>query len=143
MKIPVEVRLLSKLSFQQGCIEFQGSTDKDGYGQIGGPSPHTGKQTMLKAHRVAYELFVGPIPPGLTIDHLCRNTKCTNPVHLEVVTDDENRRRSPAQAAATRERAAQQRSATHCKNGHLRTPENFYYWKHKRYCRLCQKAGKK
>lgn len=45
------------------------------------------------AHRVAYELAVGPIPPGLTIDHLCRVRLCVNPTHLEPVTLAENTRR--------------------------------------------------
>lgn len=50
----------------------------------------------LLAHRVAYELFVGEIPRGLTIDHLCRNTGCVNPQHLEPATWPENGRRAIA-----------------------------------------------
>lgn len=46
------------------------------------------------AHRVAYELYVGPIPPGLVVDHLCRVTWCCNPAHLEAVTQGENIRRA-------------------------------------------------
>jgi hypothetical protein len=44
----------------------------------------------IGAHRVAWMLLVGPIPEGLTIDHLCRNTSCVNPEHLEPVTNSEN-----------------------------------------------------
>ena len=47
----------------------------------------------VKAHRFAYELLVSPIPDGLELDHLCRNTLCVNPVHLEPVTHAENLRR--------------------------------------------------
>lgn len=45
------------------------------------------------AHRFVYELLVGPIPAGLTIDHLCRVTSCVRPDHLEPVTNAENVRR--------------------------------------------------
>ena len=51
-----------------------------------------GKQRL--AHRWAYEHFVGPIPDGHEIDHLCKNTRCSNPEHLEAVTRRENIRRS-------------------------------------------------
>jgi hypothetical protein len=46
------------------------------------------------AHRWAYEHFVGPIPDGMWIDHLCRTQRCVNPEHLEPVTPSENRRRA-------------------------------------------------
>lgn len=47
----------------------------------------------VKAHRVSYEIHVGPVPEGLMLDHLCRNTRCVNPEHLEPVTRSENARR--------------------------------------------------
>ena len=49
-----------------------------------------------RAHRWAYEHFVGPIPEGLEIDHLCFNTLCVNPKHLEPVTHEENLKRMHA-----------------------------------------------
>lgn len=48
------------------------------------------------AHRIAYELANGPIPPGLDIDHLCMVRGCVNPAHLEPVTRSENVRRAHA-----------------------------------------------
>ena len=46
-------------------------------------------------HRTAYELITGKkIPPKMTIDHLCKNTLCINPGHMEVVTAAENARRA-------------------------------------------------
>jgi len=44
----------------------------------------------LPAHRLSYECLVGPIPEGLTLDHLCRVRRCLNPLHLEAVTLREN-----------------------------------------------------
>lgn len=64
------------------------------------------------AHRWAYERYVGPIPEGLELDHLCRVTLCVNPAHLEPVTHAENMRRGVW------------RKRTHCKWGHEWTPEN-------------------
>ena len=49
---------------------------------------------LVQAHRWAYETMVGPIPEGLTLDHLCRVRYCVNPSHLEPVTLGENIRRS-------------------------------------------------
>lgn len=46
-----------------------------------------------KAHRRIYELLVGPVPDDMHLDHLCRNTLCVNPAHMEIVTPAENVRR--------------------------------------------------
>lgn len=83
----------------------------------------------VRAHRFSYERFVGPIPDGLELDHLCRNTRCVNPEHLEPVTRAENLRR--AHWPNSRK--------THCKHGHEYTSENTYHWRGHRVCRTCQK----
>jgi hypothetical protein len=73
---------------ESGCWEWQGAKNDRGYGQIG-----VGRVKRFYTHRVSYELHVGPIPDGLQLDHLCRNTICCNPEHLEPVTARENMRR--------------------------------------------------
>jgi hypothetical protein len=65
-----------------GCWNWTACLTRDGYGSIAMGAPS--RKTAL-AHRVSYELLIGPIPEGLVIDHLCRNRACVNPAHLEVV----------------------------------------------------------
>ena len=108
------------------CWEWTAGRNSTGYGtfRIG--------RDMRGAHRVAYELSVGPIPEGLQIDHLCRNVTCVNPAHLEPVTQRENSLRgvSPAAVNATK---------THCPKGHEYTPENTEMDSGGRRCRICRR----
>jgi len=83
------------------------------------------------AHRAAYFLSVGPIPDGMTLDHLCRNTLCVRPDHLEPVTSRENTLRSDGLPATNARK-------THCKNGHEFTPENTWVAPGTRKFRLCR-----
>lgn len=71
-----------------GCWLWTGTMLRSGYGQFRLGLGH------VRAHRFAYELLVGPIPEGLTLDHLCRVTACVNPLHLEPVTLSENVKRA-------------------------------------------------
>lgn len=72
-----------------GCWEWVGARDKLGYGSFGVGGG--GKSTQ--AHRWSYEHFVGLIPEGMTIDHLCFFPSCVNPEHLQVLSRSENARR--------------------------------------------------
>lgn len=110
-----------------GCWEWQGWKHA-GYGYL------WHGQKNRRAHRIAYELLVGPIPEGLVIDHLCRNRGCVNPMHLELVTNAENLLRSPYFAE----------NRTHCRYGHELTADNLrIYTNTKGYrlflCRACAK----
>lgn len=72
----------------KGCWVWTGSRNRNGYGQMF----FDGRSRL--AHRVAYAAYIGPIPDGLSIDHLCRTKCCVNPEHLEAVTASENVRRA-------------------------------------------------
>jgi hypothetical protein len=89
---PFLERFMEKVRKTDSCWLWAGHETADGYGKF---SWNRGYQVITRhVHRVAYELFVGPIPKGLTIDHLCRNKLCVNPDHLEAVTNRENILRS-------------------------------------------------
>ena len=112
---------------EAGCWIWTGSTNAAGYGLLT-------LDRQRQAHRVSYELHMGPIPEGAHLDHLCRVRCCVNPAHLQPVTCKENIRRGLTGATA---RAAQL-AKTHCKNGHERTAENTYLHKDgRKYCRVC------
>lgn len=120
-------RMADKFTVGDGCWEWTGVLSA-GYGQIWLDG------RMQGAHRVLYEIMVGPIPDGLQIDHLCRNRKCIRPGHLEPVTGSENLRRIPAGIMGKF-----QRSKTECSEGHPYSDMNTYrYPDGRRACRICR-----
>lgn len=134
----LEERFMAKTrQSPSGCLEWVGVTHR-GYGHFGMRSPVTGKPTMAKAHRVAYEMRFGKIPEGLVIDHLCRNRSCVNPDHLEPVTARENTLRGINFSAVNAKK-------THCPQGHPLSGENLYVIPSTggRTCRTCKRAESK
>lgn len=69
-----------------GCILWTGTTTKDGYGRISKTIANSKRQ----AHRISYELFVGPIHDSLFVLHRCDNPLCINPTHLFLGTHQDN-----------------------------------------------------
>lgn len=96
------------------------------------------------AHRLAYEIWVGPIPPGFHVHHSCGNKVCIEPTHLEAVSPRDHvlekhaETIAPAISAAIAESARLRREQTHCVRGHEFTPENTWIRKEGfRQCRAC------
>lgn len=126
----LQTRLLNRSQPQDnGCRIWLGATNgKAGYGKM-----FDGIRSEY-VHRIAYRVFIGEIPKGLTIDHVlergCTSRKCIEPTHLEAVTITENHARRPL--------------PTHCKNGHEYNEKNTY-WQTRRdidtrqtiSCRVC------
>lgn len=117
-------RFESKIHYEpmSGCWLWGASVGKNGYGMF------SYQNIMGLVHRISYTMERGPIPEGLSLDHLCRVRCCVNPQHLEPVTSLENNRRGKL-------------LYTHCPSGHEYSPENLYCTKEGwRQCRACRKA---
>lgn len=98
------------------CWDWPRSTNNAwGYGQIAIVLPD-GKRRRGVVHRITYEGFVGPIPEGMVIDHLCRRPICCNPAHLEAVTEQVNIAERGMAPSAIRYRTGV------CGRGHPKTP---------------------
>lgn len=81
----VQARLLSFVSKStSGCWNWTGSKNPDGYGK----THFNGSD--LRAHRLSYEHYIGPIPEGMLVRHKCDNPSCINPDHLEIGTTQDN-----------------------------------------------------
>lgn len=103
------------------------------YGECGnGYTQMRYRNRLTLCHRLAYELLVGPIPTGLTVDHRCRNHKCVNPDHLEPVTVAGNTSRGNGPGARARR-------TNQCKRGHS-LADAYVNEKGHRTCRACRKA---
>ena len=104
-----------------GCWLWTGWTRGKGYGVFTVDGVH------VPAHRFSYERWVGKIPSGAVIDHLCRVPFCVNPQHLEAVTNQENVKRGAL-------------LKTHCPQGHPYSGDNLYLYNGRhRQCKTCRR----
>ena len=122
MDTPIEY-IVNRIDATGDCWEWTLKPDKKGYGVA----------RNQRAHRFVWEALVGEIPEGLETDHLCKNTICVKPDHMEMVTHAENVRRSSNRNGRK----------THCPQGHEYSFDNTYLYSGRRYCRTCSAAYKK
>ncbi len=123
-KVSLAEKLDARTNKTDSCWLWTGAKQTAGYGVL----------SDRLAHRLSYERWKGPIPAGLTIDHLCRVRHCVNPEHLEAVTLAENVLRGESLPARNARR-------THCPQGHPYDQENTHVnpktgW---RMCRACNR----
>lgn len=114
-----------------GCWEHPGNGSGSHYSQISIACVN------VSGHRLVYSHFVGEIPKGYQIDHLCKNQRCANFEHLEAVSPEENNRRSNSPTALNAKK-------THCLQGHPYDERNTQVRPNGgRKCRKCHQEYKK
>ena len=122
-----EERFLSQVTKADDCWEWRGYIDPKGYARF---TPEG--QSKTYAHRWAFKNFVGVLPDGLQIDHLCRNRRCVKPDHLEAVTCQVNLARGEHWL----------KRKAHCPKGHPYDDVNTYVCRSGgRRCRACARAA--
>lgn len=125
MQAKIALELCPVAGLPDFCWAWTGHRMPKGYGQVS----YQGRSYL--AHRLAYQLLVGPIADELQLDHLCLNKPCCNPSHTEPVTGKVNCERTEA---ATKPR---------CKSGHPLAGPNLRLKKKpsgltQRQCRVCE-----
>lgn len=119
-------RFWSKVDASGDCWLWTAQVKQDGYGRF------QWNERKRLAHRVVYEMLIGPIPIDRQIDHLCRVRSCVNPDHLQITTSRQNTLRGYSVCA-------KHSRATHCPQGHAYDATNTYTWQGKRHCRTCNR----
>lgn len=118
-----------ELDLLEGCWLWKSNINENGYGYF------KINYKNMRAHRVSYQYWNGPISKNYEIDHLCRNRSCVNPQHLEAVTHQENTKRG----LQSKPHLNQHVNKTHCKRGHEFNEKNTYVKDSSRHCRICHK----
>lgn len=117
-----------------GCIEWKGARNPQGYGQ------KCIKGKRYRTHRLAWEWANGPIPEGLFVLHKCDNPPCCNPDHLFLGTQTDNMQDMLAKGRGINGGIP----LTHCPKGHEYVGHNLII--HVRgfnVCRICKNASNK
>lgn len=125
-KLSIEERFRSGYAVDPvtGCWNWQRHITPQGYGQFG---------RNILAHRVSFEIFKGEMSPKLVVDHLCRNRRCVNPDHLDLVTQQLNAHRGDII----------NRKKSHCPKGHPYAGANLYvYPDGRRGCEICRQGAR-
>jgi hypothetical protein len=145
--IPREVagHFWAKVEQTDGCWLWNGRIADDGYGQFAWKIRRTRRNTTRPAHRIAYVLLRGPLPPGSTIDHLCHkpeacvngsacpHRRCVRPDHLAITDPATNTMRGASLGAHNAIK-------THCPKGH---PLAFIgRERRRRYCITCRREAR-
>jgi hypothetical protein len=127
-KTPPEPRFMAKIDRGQypgDCWRWRAALNAGGYALFGLDG------RMRLGYRIAYEWWVGLVPDGLQLDHICRVRQCVNPDHLEPVTRQENALRGVRARAVPK--------PTHCPYGHEYSGKNL--WKTREgylHCVICR-----
>lgn len=129
----LEKRFYSKIDTVEDCWVWGAFKNPGGYGKF------SYEKVSRLAHRISYLIHVGEIPPGLELDHLCRNRACVNPGHLEPVTRSTNIQRGLLPEVLK----GLGKNRTHCAQGHIYDEANTYRNKKRsgRACRTCRRIA--
>ncbi len=131
---PLDQRILRLTDRSGECWLWLGRRNPKGYGQM------TIAKHQRSAHRVSYETFVGSVPEGMELDHLCRVRHCVNPAHLEPVTHEENQRRAiAATGLVAGKRAGGMRVGERCSKGHVVDGDNVAERRGRVCCLTCRR----
>ena len=106
-----------------GCWLWIGGLKPDGYARF---------NTRKTGHQMSFEHWIGKVPEGKEIDHICNMRCCVNPKHLQAITHKENIAKSGAWEF--------NRKKTNCPKGHPYSGDNLYVLGTNRQCKICRRA---